>query len=164
MDLLNLARTGKHLRNTLMRRSGISVWKAVRATVKGLPECPSDLSEPQYANLMFDMFCHVRRFISARLTDSLIELKYCGTARTPTIIWSNWSRCCGKCNEEKLLCTRRLKTFALISSTVVSLNTWIYLTYPRTSSPSSRSTFVSTVSSCELIHWEPSPHLPLSLQ
>lgn len=43
-----------------MRRSAVSVWKDVIGQVEGLPECPSDLVEPQYASLAFDSYCHVR--------------------------------------------------------------------------------------------------------
>lgn len=43
----------------LMRRSAVSVWKDVICQVEGLPECPIDLMEPQYASLAFDSYCHV---------------------------------------------------------------------------------------------------------
>lgn len=58
-DLLRLARTTKALRDILMCRSAVSVWKDSRAKIIGMPECPDDLSEPQYASLAFDPFCHV---------------------------------------------------------------------------------------------------------
>ncbi|KZT09619.1 uncharacterized protein LAESUDRAFT_646055 [Laetiporus sulphureus 93-53] len=60
LDLLHLARTTKALRTMLMSRSSISLWKGARELVGRLPDCPSDLSEPQYANLLFDQHCHVR--------------------------------------------------------------------------------------------------------
>lgn len=44
-----------------MRRSATSVWKDARANIEGLPDLPADLTEPQYASLAFDPFCHVRR-------------------------------------------------------------------------------------------------------
>ncbi|KAF9218720.1 hypothetical protein BS17DRAFT_654775, partial [Gyrodon lividus] len=59
MDLLNLARTTKAFRQLLMRRSSVSVWKTARGGVEGLPDCPPDLNEPQYANLVFYPHCHV---------------------------------------------------------------------------------------------------------
>ena len=59
LDLLHLARTTKAFRRVLMHRSAISVWKAARATIPGLPDCPPELSEPQWANLAFDPQCHV---------------------------------------------------------------------------------------------------------
>ena len=42
-----------------MRRSAISVWKAARATVPDLPDCPPAMSEPQWASLAFDQQCQV---------------------------------------------------------------------------------------------------------
>jgi hypothetical protein len=61
MDLLNLSRTSKDFRNLLLQRSSAAAWKAARLQVDGLPDCPPDLSEPQYANLAFYPHCHVRQ-------------------------------------------------------------------------------------------------------
>ncbi|KZP21179.1 hypothetical protein FIBSPDRAFT_520307 [Athelia psychrophila] len=33
-------------------------WKVALAGVNGLPDCPSDLTEPQWAHLLFDTYCH----------------------------------------------------------------------------------------------------------
>ncbi|KIJ10792.1 hypothetical protein PAXINDRAFT_42323, partial [Paxillus involutus ATCC 200175] len=60
MDLLNLARTTKAFRRLLMRKSLAFVWAAARKqTEQDFPDCPPDLSEPQYANLAFYPHCHV---------------------------------------------------------------------------------------------------------
>ncbi|KAG6813339.1 hypothetical protein H0H92_011887 [Tricholoma furcatifolium] len=53
IDILNLSRTSKSLRNILMSRSSIGVWKSALSRFRGLPECPEDMSEPAYANLLF---------------------------------------------------------------------------------------------------------------
>ncbi|KAF8838076.1 hypothetical protein BDN67DRAFT_1004531 [Paxillus ammoniavirescens] len=58
MDLLNLARTSKAFRRLLMHKSSAFAWKTARLQIEGLPECPQDLSEPQYANLVFWPHCH----------------------------------------------------------------------------------------------------------
>jgi hypothetical protein len=62
MDLLNLARTTKDLRRILMSRASKSVWKEAFSNVSpaGLPDCPPDLNEPQYAELAFGRNCTVR--------------------------------------------------------------------------------------------------------
>lgn len=65
VDLLHLARTTKLFRRFLMARSAESMWKAARANVPDLPNCPAHLSEPAYANLAFDSHCHVRSSYSA---------------------------------------------------------------------------------------------------
>ncbi|KAG2070169.1 hypothetical protein BDR04DRAFT_1100339 [Suillus decipiens] len=58
MDLLNLSRTSKDFRNLLLQRSSASAWKTARLQVDDLPDCPQDMSEPQYANLAFYPHCH----------------------------------------------------------------------------------------------------------
>lgn len=60
LGLLNLARTCKFFRSTLMVNSSAFVWKAALRQVDGLPDCPDDLSEPAYTNLVFYARCHVR--------------------------------------------------------------------------------------------------------
>ena len=59
LDLLNLARTWGSLRQLLMDKYSAFVWKAARSQVAGLPDCPADLTEPEYANLVFYARCHV---------------------------------------------------------------------------------------------------------
>ncbi|KAF9474664.1 hypothetical protein BDN70DRAFT_815322 [Pholiota conissans] len=59
LDLLHLARTNKTLRNMLMHRSSRAVWKAARTNIPGLPDCPDDLNEPRYAELVFVARCSV---------------------------------------------------------------------------------------------------------
>lgn len=43
-----------------MDKSSTFVWKTARSQVKSLPDCPADLTEPEYANLVFYARCHVR--------------------------------------------------------------------------------------------------------
>ncbi|KAE9389351.1 hypothetical protein BT96DRAFT_766429, partial [Gymnopus androsaceus JB14] len=53
-DLLQLARTSKDLRNVLMSKSSESIWRTARENIEpGLPRLPDDLSEPEYAHLLF---------------------------------------------------------------------------------------------------------------
>ncbi|KIJ10778.1 hypothetical protein PAXINDRAFT_16249 [Paxillus involutus ATCC 200175] len=58
MDILNLARTTKAFRQLLMRRSSAFIWKTSCKQIDGLPDCPPDLTEPQYVNLVFDPHCY----------------------------------------------------------------------------------------------------------
>ncbi|KAF5368100.1 hypothetical protein D9758_004380 [Tetrapyrgos nigripes] len=58
LDLLRLTRTCKNpLRDNLMERRSISIWKAARFNV-GLPPPPHDMSEPAFADLVFIGCCH----------------------------------------------------------------------------------------------------------
>ncbi|KAI0074572.1 hypothetical protein K474DRAFT_1601318 [Panus rudis PR-1116 ss-1] len=59
IELLCLARTNKQFRQIFMRKAAARYWKAARENIPGLPDCPPDLSEPAYANLVFDPHCHV---------------------------------------------------------------------------------------------------------
>jgi hypothetical protein len=62
-ELLHLARTSKSFRAFLMARSSALLWRTARMNVDHLPGCPEDLSEPAYANLVFDSHCHVGFYI-----------------------------------------------------------------------------------------------------
>ncbi|KLO15292.1 hypothetical protein SCHPADRAFT_275443 [Schizopora paradoxa] len=64
-DLLRLSRTSKHSRDILMSKTSKHIWVASRKTLN-VPDCPPDLSEPQYADLIFGLgkgcsFCPNRR-------------------------------------------------------------------------------------------------------
>ncbi|RPD66387.1 hypothetical protein L226DRAFT_530487 [Lentinus tigrinus ALCF2SS1-7] len=83
-DLLHLSRTSKAFRLLLMNRSAITIWRRARDNVLGLPNCPSDLSEPAYANLVFDPHCH-----------------FCIKARVSTVMWALRVRCCKTCLKDK---------------------------------------------------------------
>ncbi|KAG9312157.1 hypothetical protein JVU11DRAFT_7447 [Chiua virens] len=91
MDLLNLARTCKYLRSFLMYKSSQFLWKDALGRVENLPDCPADLTEPQYTNLVFYNRCHIcdkpattamwnlrRRYCSACRTQRLCD--FCTTA------------------------------------------------------------------------------------
>ncbi|KAI8989719.1 hypothetical protein BD414DRAFT_459791 [Trametes punicea] len=82
-DLLHLSRTTKALRSVLMQRSAITIWRNARQNVEDLPDCPPDLSEPAYANLLFDQHCH-----------------FCIKARVMTALWTCRSRACKACLKE----------------------------------------------------------------
>ncbi|KAH8117633.1 hypothetical protein DFH11DRAFT_1035164 [Phellopilus nigrolimitatus] len=55
-DLLNLTRTTQSWRSLLMTNRSKPIWRAARNNV-ALPECPDDLSEPQYADLLYGKGC-----------------------------------------------------------------------------------------------------------
>ena len=56
-----------------MDKCSTFVWRAARRQVKGLPDCPADLTEPEYANLLFYARCHVRTFPSDKSNTSEIK-------------------------------------------------------------------------------------------
>ncbi|KAI9454596.1 hypothetical protein HD554DRAFT_2244476 [Boletus coccyginus] len=88
LDLLNLARTCKSLRELLMDKASAFVWKTARRKIRGLPDCPADMTEPEYANLLFYSRCHVRTESSTRLDFSEVMNRAVGNMR---------KRFCGNC-------------------------------------------------------------------
>lgn len=58
-DLLNMARSARSLRNLLMSKDSKRIWRISREASE-IPDCPEDLSEPQYADLLFGIGCYVR--------------------------------------------------------------------------------------------------------
>jgi len=58
-DLLQMARANRRLRSLLMSRSERMLWRLSRENLEGLPECPEDLSDPQFTELLFGKSCYV---------------------------------------------------------------------------------------------------------
>lgn len=62
IDILQLGRASKQLRSVLFSKSSRHAWIVSRKNVDPqLPDCPTDLSEPKYAYLIFERFCMVSR-------------------------------------------------------------------------------------------------------
>ncbi|KAI5122622.1 hypothetical protein M0805_008711 [Coniferiporia weirii] len=83
-DLLNLARSSKSLRGFLMTKDSKLVWRTARESV-GLPECPPDLSEPQFADLLYCKGCY-----------------FCTASRAQTLHFPFRLRLCKNCSEKRL--------------------------------------------------------------
>ncbi|KAI5995363.1 hypothetical protein EDC04DRAFT_2802323 [Pisolithus marmoratus] len=83
LDVLRLARTTKEFRRVLMHRSSRSVWIAARNNLPDLPDCPPYMSEPQFANLVFDTHCHE-----------------CLAPNTRSVDWCLARRICTKCSKD----------------------------------------------------------------
>ncbi|KAG8969350.1 hypothetical protein FRC05_001089 [Tulasnella sp. 425] len=58
LDLRHLALTNKRVWDFLMTKEAKHIWKETLSSVKDLPECPTDLNEPQYVCLMYSSECH----------------------------------------------------------------------------------------------------------
>ncbi|KAG8988272.1 hypothetical protein FRB90_002853, partial [Tulasnella sp. 427] len=57
IDLLQLARASHRLREILVSAEAKSIWRTSRSLIEGLPDCPIDLTEPEYAALIFEIGC-----------------------------------------------------------------------------------------------------------
>ncbi len=69
-DLLRLVRTNTWLRSLFLSKT-VPPWKQARRFLR-IPDCPKDLSEPEYASLVFDDDCHVSLSLSI-LSDFLTQ-------------------------------------------------------------------------------------------
>ncbi|PPQ97344.1 hypothetical protein CVT26_006578 [Gymnopilus dilepis] len=79
--LICLARTTKWLRRLLMSRSCSHIWRSsLCGVVPKLPDCPEDMNEVTYANLMFVDACH-----------------FCDSRQDVYAVWSARMRICAKC-------------------------------------------------------------------
>ncbi|KAF8548382.1 hypothetical protein OG21DRAFT_1526530 [Imleria badia] len=85
-DLLSLASTCKYFQEPLMDQSSTLVWRTARSKFEGLPDCPADLTEREYANLAFCARCHG-----------------CGQY-SDTVFWEMRRRYCPDCRVERLCC------------------------------------------------------------
>ncbi|KAJ7492291.1 hypothetical protein FB451DRAFT_525803 [Mycena latifolia] len=90
-DLLGLARMTKSLRRVLMHKSSMSVWKTARSNVPWLPDAPPGMSEPAWANLVFDRHCH-----------------YCLAKGVRKIHWRLRVRLCKPCSEKHFVSPKLL--------------------------------------------------------
>lgn len=60
-DILNLGRTSRVTRQLVLSRVLKPVWVHARSRYPGLPDCPDDMNEPAYAELMFGDSCLVSK-------------------------------------------------------------------------------------------------------
>ncbi|KAF8602452.1 hypothetical protein BDV93DRAFT_193964 [Ceratobasidium sp. AG-I] len=80
-DLLSLARSCKRFREILMGRSAIKIWRFAEGNLKGLPPCPKDMSEPQYAALLFTRICTSCGANTSSRADPYLLVRLCSECR-----------------------------------------------------------------------------------
>ncbi|KAH8099253.1 hypothetical protein BXZ70DRAFT_1009070 [Cristinia sonorae] len=81
LDLLNLCRTSKSFRQLLMDKTSVIFWKAARKNVDGLPQCPSFMSEPAFANLLFCSNCHNCLKVGIKSVLWAFRARYCNDCK-----------------------------------------------------------------------------------
>ncbi|KAG9119827.1 hypothetical protein FRC07_004947, partial [Ceratobasidium sp. 392] len=64
-----------------MSRSFANVWKAAEGNVEGLPSCPKELCEPQYAALVFAKHCSMCGNQALRPMDPILLVRLCTECR-----------------------------------------------------------------------------------
>ncbi|KAG9094593.1 hypothetical protein FS749_012168 [Ceratobasidium sp. UAMH 11750] len=80
-DLVALARSSKFFRNLLLQRSAIQMWRHAERNMPGLPPCPPDMCEPQYAALLFSKHCNLCGAIATAKPDVYLRVRLCAICR-----------------------------------------------------------------------------------
>ncbi|KAL1741932.1 hypothetical protein HDZ31DRAFT_84506 [Schizophyllum fasciatum] len=104
ISLLHLSRTSHALRNTLMSRSSIRVWKNSYATTDhGLPPVPEDMTIPEFLTFIVDKNCDYCRQDQPTY-DNFIR------------IWTIGLRCCRRCLHDSphIMCEEKLREIKII--------------------------------------------------
>ncbi|KAI0327471.1 hypothetical protein GY45DRAFT_1257028 [Cubamyces sp. BRFM 1775] len=77
LDLLQLSRTSKTVRAAVLAYRNRPAWQAALASVEGLPLCPEQLQEPDYAALVFEKICSLCGASRANRVEYTIGLRFC---------------------------------------------------------------------------------------
>ncbi|QRW01069.1 hypothetical protein RhiLY_00066 [Ceratobasidium sp. AG-Ba] len=80
-DLLSLARSNKFFRRMFMSRASQSLWKSAIHNVPGLPQCPPQMSEPQYISLIYSKQCSSCGTRALRPMDPYLLVRLCNKCR-----------------------------------------------------------------------------------
>ncbi|CAA7263078.1 unnamed protein product [Cyclocybe aegerita] len=114
-DIINVARTSRIFRETLMSKNATMVWKSAREQF-GAPECPSYLNEPQWAALLFATSC-----------------QSCGVKNIQTVDFGLLRRLCTACKKTHFVVESKFKRrYPGVDSEVLELipythaGTWAY--------------------------------------
>ncbi|KAF5322242.1 hypothetical protein D9619_000316 [Psilocybe cf. subviscida] len=86
-DLINVSRTTKILRTTLLDRSATTVWKASRQRLGG-PDPPRSMSEPPWATLIFTTTCTSCGVNNAQIVDFVLRRRMCKKCKQQSLIAS----------------------------------------------------------------------------
>ncbi|CAE6495234.1 unnamed protein product [Rhizoctonia solani] len=78
-DVLSLSRSNKFFRQMLMMRSAttLNIWQGSVDNVPGLPPCPEDLCEPQYAALIYTKYCSMCGIRIVKDMDPYLNVRIC---------------------------------------------------------------------------------------
>jgi len=77
LDLIHLSRLNKEFHATFMSQSARFVWTRVLESVPGLPGCPPDMTEPQYASLIFEQQCSACNSVRASKVYFTLRVRFC---------------------------------------------------------------------------------------
>ncbi|EUC60505.1 hypothetical protein RSOL_348630 [Rhizoctonia solani AG-3 Rhs1AP] len=99
LDLVMLSRVNKFFRELFMDKRSALIWRSARENLPGLPPCPDDVSEPQYAAMLFTKRCSTCGGYAPREMNPVLMI-----------------RLCANCWEEELVDVSRVTDYSLVSS------------------------------------------------
>ncbi|KAG8688478.1 hypothetical protein FRC09_012887, partial [Ceratobasidium sp. 395] len=85
-ELIILSRLTKNFRVLLMRRSAAPIWVSPIRNVPGLPDCPDDLCEAQYAALVYSKHCSTCGANVTKPMDSYLNVRLCNPCRVEQVV------------------------------------------------------------------------------
>ncbi|CAE6477406.1 unnamed protein product [Rhizoctonia solani] len=77
LDLIMLSRVNKFLRELFMDKHSARIWRSARENLAELPPCPDEISEPQYAAMLFTKRCSTCGGYAPREMDSVMLIRLC---------------------------------------------------------------------------------------
>ncbi|KAG8738763.1 hypothetical protein FRC10_006480 [Ceratobasidium sp. 414] len=85
-DIIALSRSNKFFRGLLLNRSAARIWGLALQNIAGLPPCPKDLCEPQYAALIFPKHCSMCGAPIVKPMDPYLNVRLCNACREDHLI------------------------------------------------------------------------------
>ncbi|GAB1522768.1 hypothetical protein RhiTH_005891 [Rhizoctonia solani] len=73
-----LSRVNKFLRELFMDKRSALIWRSARENHLGLPTCPDEVSEPQYAAMLFTKRCSTCGGYAPREMNPILLIRLCG--------------------------------------------------------------------------------------
>ncbi|KAG8731932.1 hypothetical protein FRC11_001504 [Ceratobasidium sp. 423] len=77
LDLIMLSRVNKFFRELFMDKRSALIWRSARENLPGLPPCPDDVCEPQYAAILFTKRCSMCGGYAPREMDPALLVRLC---------------------------------------------------------------------------------------
>ncbi|CAE6426620.1 unnamed protein product [Rhizoctonia solani] len=77
LDLIMLSRVNKFFRELFMDKRSALIWQSARENLPGLPPCPEEVCEPQYAAMLFAKRCSSCGGYAPREMNPVLMIRLC---------------------------------------------------------------------------------------
>ncbi|CAE7148460.1 unnamed protein product, partial [Rhizoctonia solani] len=89
LDLIMLARVNKFFRELLMDKRSALIWRSSRGNMPELPPCPDEVSEPQYAAMIFAKRCSTCGGYAPREMNPILMIRLCSYCWVEELVDAN---------------------------------------------------------------------------